>query len=327
MSDAANNTVTTALADVRSVLSGADDRLIVIVGPCSIHDPAGAIEYASKLKALKDKYSSELVVVMRVYFEKPRTTVGWKGLINDPDLNGTFNVNKGLRTARKVLLDINELGVPAATEFLDLVTSQYISDLTCWGAIGARTTESQVHREMVSGLGVPVGFKNGTSGDLQISIDACISSMQPHSYLGISAQGIASVLRSAGNADCHVILRGGSNGPNYDQQYVADAAAKMVKAKLPPCLVIDCSHGNSEKKFERQTEVAKDIGKQIFSGSGSAIKGVMIESNLVEGAQKIVDGKAAVYGQSVTDACIGWEATESTLDGLARAVQARRSSK
>jgi 3-deoxy-7-phosphoheptulonate synthase len=324
LTEKADSTNTQAVAEVQAVLEGRDDRLIVIVGPCSIHDVAAAKEYAGKLATLKAQHAGELVVIMRVYFEKPRTTVGWKGLINDPNLDGTFDVNKGLRTARELLIDVNGLGVPAATEFLDLVTPPYISDLICWGAIGARTTESQGHREMVSALPCPIGFKNGTSGDVQIAVDACGASCRPHSFLAVAPSGMAAVVKSAGNAHCHLVLRGGSDGPNYAAEHVAVAAEKMTKGKIKPNIVIDCSHGNSLKKFENQPKVCQEIGEQMAKGgNGKLIVGVMIESNLVEGNQK-VDANPRIYGKSVTDACVGWPATETMLAGLAAAVQKRR---
>ncbi|MBD5782059.1 3-deoxy-7-phosphoheptulonate synthase [Pelagicoccus sp. NFK12] len=307
---------------ISRILHGADDRLLVVVGPCSVHDPKSALEYAQRLSALRSGFLDDLEIVMRVYFEKPRTTVGWKGLINDPNLDGSFDINKGIRLARELLIRINELGLPAGTEFLDIVTGQYYSDLVSWGAIGARTTESQVHREMASGLSCPVGFKNGTDGNLQIAIDAVKSSRTEHNFLSQTPSGEMAIYRTAGNADGHIILRGGK-APNYDADSVAAAIEQMGKAKVETGLIVDFSHGNSRKRFERQAEVGRDVAGQVAAGQ-SGIVGCMIESHLVEGNQKVVPGEPLVYGQSITDACIGFETTESLLRELAEAARKRR---
>lgn len=308
---------------------GEDDRLVVIVGPCSVHDVQSAKEYAILLAKEFERLKDDLLIVMRVYFEKPRTTIGWKGLINDPDLNGTYNINKGLKLARQLLLEISELGLPIGTEFLDTISPQYTSDLVSWGAIGARTTESQVHRELSSGLSCPIGFKNGTSGDIQIAADAIESAAGQHCFLGINEWGCASIVRTTGNSACHVILRGGSDGPNYSAEHVAKACAKLEKSKLRPSLMIDCSHGNSSKQHKNQPIVAQNIAEQLIGGSKSVF-GVMIESNIIEGNQKlnpgVTDPKTLTYGQSVTDACINWESTVQVLDTLANSVRARRAS-
>jgi 3-deoxy-7-phosphoheptulonate synthase len=293
------------------------------VGPCSIHNTDAAMEYAGRLKKQRERLAADLLIVMRVYFEKPRTTVGWKGLINDPDLDGSFHINKGLRLARKLLLDINESGVPAATEYLDLMTPQYVSDLISWGAIGARTTESQVHRELASGLSCAVGFKNGTDGTLQIAIDAIRSASQPHHFLSLTKQGHSAIFSTAGNEDCHIILRGGRK-PNYDADSIADAAGQLDQAGLPAYLMVDFSHGNSAKEFSRQKLVAQSIAGQLADGN-QHIVGAMIESNLKEGRQDIVPGRPLEYGKSITDGCIGWDDTVGVLDELAEAVRKRRS--
>ena len=299
-----------------------DDRLLVIVGPCSIHDPAAALDYAARLKPLADELADRLIVVMRVYFEKPRTTVGWKGLINDPDLDNSFHINRGVRLARKLLLDLAEMGLPAGTEFLDLISPQYISDLVSWGAIGARTTESQGHRELASGLSCPVGFKNGTDGRIQIAIDAMRSAARPHSFLSVTKEGHSAIFTTTGNEYTHVILRGGKR-PNYDRESVNAASSQLAEAGLFDQLMVDCSHANSQKQFHKQVEVAGDIAHQLVTGQ-DAILGVMIESNLVEGRQDIEPGVELTYGQSVTDACIAWADTEQVLRGLADAVEKKR---
>jgi len=307
---------------IHRILHGMDDRLLVVIGPCSIHDPKAAIEYANKLVAQRAKYKDDLEIVMRVYFEKPRTTVGWKGLINDPDLDNSFQINKGLRTARELLLRINEMGLPAGTEFLDMITPQYIADLIAWGAIGARTTESQVHRELASGLSCPVGFKNGTDGNLRIALDAIKAASQPHHFLSVTKGGHSAIVSTNGNEDCHVILRGGK-APNFDAASV-DAACKEAAAAAMACrLMIDASHGNSQKKPENQVPVLRDIGQQMAAGD-MRIFGVMVESHLVAGRQDLVPGRQLVYGQSVTDGCIGWEDSVASLEGLAEAVRQRR---
>jgi len=307
---------------IHNVLRGRDDRLLVIIGPCSVHDPEAAVEYAGRLKVLRDELGEDLLIVMRVYFEKPRTTVGWKGLINDPDLDESFNINKGLHLARKVLLDVNNLGVPAGTEFLDLITPQYIADLVSWGAIGARTTESQVHRELASGLSCPVGFKNGTDGTLKIAIDAIRAASQPHNFLSLTKAGHSAIFATTGNEDCHIILRGGKQ-PNYDAASVNDACQQLEQAGLDPVVMIDFSHANSEKQYEKQAVVGHDVAQQITAGD-YRIKGAMIESHLVGGRQDVQAEKPLVYGQSITDACIGWEQSEALLRELAAAVRERR---
>jgi 3-deoxy-7-phosphoheptulonate synthase len=320
---AAAQTTHEARAAIHRLLHGQDDRLLVIIGPCSIHDPEAALEYARRLKAVKDRLAEDLLIVMRVYFEKPRTTVGWKGLINDPNLDGSFEINKGLRLARKLLLDLNNQGVPAATEYLDLMSPQYVSDLVSWGAIGARTTESQVHRELASGLSCPVGFKNGTDGTLQVAIDAIRSASQPHQFLSLTKDGHSAIFATAGNEDCHIILRGGKE-PNYDAAHVADAVRQLEAAGLAPRLMIDFSHGNSSKEYQRQLVVGADVAEQVAAGDDH-IMGAMIESHLQEGRQDVVPGQPLQRGQSITDACIGWEDSERLLEQLAGAVRRRRS--
>jgi 3-deoxy-7-phosphoheptulonate synthase len=316
-------TVTRAREEVSWILNGQNDRLIVVVGPCSIHDPAAAHDYAVRLTALADELAADLRLVMRVYFEKPRTTVGWKGLINDPHLDGSFAINIGLRRARRLLLDLVELKLPAGCEFLDPISPQFTTDLVTWGAIGARTTESQVHRELASGLSMPVGFKNGTDGGLQIAIDAVRAAAHPHSFLGVSAGGLAGIVSTRGNPDCHVILRGGQSGPNYDAMSVQKVLAAIRDSGLPPRLMIDTSHGNSGKDYRRQVLVARDIANQVAQGE-RAIIGVLMESFLVDGRQDLGDPSRLVYGQSITDACMGWEMTVPVLRELAAAVRARR---
>jgi 3-deoxy-7-phosphoheptulonate synthase len=308
---------------VRAVLDGRDDRLLTIVGPCSIHDPVAGLEYARRLGRLAAALADDLLVVMRVYFEKPRTTVGWKGLINDPHLDGSFAINEGLRLARRFLLELAGLGVPAGCEFLDPITPQFLSDLVAWGAIGARTTESQVHRELASGLSMPVGFKNGTDGSVQIAIDALRAAAHPHRFLGVTEQGLAGIVSTRGNPDCHVILRGGESGPNYDAISVQKTLASLRDAKLPPRVMIDASHGNSGKDYRRQPLVAREVAAQVAQGEPGII-GVMMESFLVDGRQDLGDGAGLVHGQSVTDACMGWEMTVPVLEELAAAVRTRR---
>jgi len=311
---------------VRRILQGEDDRVLVVLGPCSIHDPAAAMEYARRLKAERAKYADTLEVVMRVYFEKPRTTVGWKGLINDPYLDESYRIHEGLRIARQLLLEINRSGVPAASEFLDTISPQYIADLISWGAIGARTTESQVHRELASGLSAPIGFKNGTDGNLKIATDAIQAAARPHHFLSVHKNGQVAIVETQGNKDCHVILRGGK-APNYDAASVASACAELEASRLPARLMIDFSHANSSKQHQRQIEVARDVAAQVASGRGQVF-GVMVESHLQAGAQKFTPGKdspeSLVYGQSITDACIGWDDTLGVLDTLSQAVSARR---
>jgi 3-deoxy-7-phosphoheptulonate synthase len=323
ISDKASLTVFMARNQVSDILAGRDPRLLVVVGPCSIHDTKAAREYAAQLKPLIEEFSDSLCIVMRVYFEKPRTTIGWKGLINDPHLDQTYKINDGLRIARHLLLDLAEMGVPAGTEFLDIISPQYFVDLVTWGAIGARTTESQVHRQLVSGLSCPVGFKNGTSGDVQIAIDAILSASHQHTFLGGTKNGQTAIFFTTGNPDCHVILRGGRKLVNYDAASVNAAGQQLEKAGLPARVMIDCSHANSSKDYERQAVVASDIAGQIEGGDRRII-GVMIESNLVAGAQKLVKGKPLVYGQSLTDACIGWPETVDILRELAAAVRSAR---
>ena len=305
------------------------DRLLVVVGPCSIHDPMAALEYARRLKAERSRHAADLEIVMRVYFEKPRTTVGWKGLINDPYLDETFRIHEGLRIARQLLVDINRLGVPAGSEFLDVISPQYIGDLIAWGAIGARTTESQVHRELASGLSAPVGFKNGTDGNIRIAIDAIQAAARPHHFLSVHKNGQVAIVETRGNKDCHVILRGGK-APNYDAASVAAACAEIEAAKLPCRLMVDASHANASKQHQRQIEVMKDVGAQLAAGS-HCIFGVMVESHLQPGAQKFAPGKddpaKLEYGKSITDACLGWDDSVALLDGLAAAVRARRTAK
>ena len=312
-----------ARKEVTHVLNGEDDRLIVVVGPCSIHDPVAGLEYGRRLEAVADELGEDLRIVMRVYFEKPRTTVGWKGLINDPHLDGSFAINEGLKLARKLLLDLVELGLPSGCEFLDPITPQFISDLVSWGAIGARTTESQVHRELASGLSMPVGFKNGTDGGVQIAIDALRAAAHPHRFLGVTEQGLAGIVSTRGNPDCHVILRGGQDGPNYDAVHVQKTLAALRDAGVPPRLMVDTSHGNSDKDHRRQQVVARDVATQIAQGEAGII-GLMMESFLADGRQDLKDRKHLVYGQSITDACMGWEMTVPVLRELAAAVRARR---
>lgn len=311
--------------EVSEILHGKDDRLLVVIGPCSIHDVKAAREYAERLKGQIEKYRDQLCIVMRVYFEKPRTTVGWKGLINDPYLNHTFQINEGIALGRQILVEINELGVPTAGEFLDTMSPQYIADLMSWGAIGARTTESQLHRELASGLSCPIGFKNATNGSVQIAVDAMVSASYPHTFLGITKFGQVAIIETTGNKDVHVILRGGSNGPNYDAASVANVVEKLEKTPFTTSVMVDCSHANSEKDYRRQSQVCENISEQIKSGSYS-INGVMIESHLVEGRQDLKDDNIdkLTYGQSITDGCVGWETTEQLLAMLANAVQTRR---
>ncbi len=311
---------------IHNIMHNKDDRLLVIVGPCSIHDPAAAIEYARRLAVAREQYKDTLEIVMRVYFEKPRTTVGWKGLINDPYLDQSYRIDEGLRIARQLLIDINRLGVPAASEFLDVISPQYIADLISWGAIGARTTESQVHRELASGISAPIGFKNGTDGNIRIATDAIQSAGRGHHFLSVHKNGQVAIVHTGGNQDCHVILRGGK-APNYDAESVQAACADLEKAGLPATLMVDCSHANSSKQHERQKDVASDIAGQVASGSRSVF-GLMIESHLVAGAQKFTPGKDEVsslaYGQSITDACLGWDDSLGSLAELSQAVQKRR---
>ncbi|MGL0818025.1 3-deoxy-7-phosphoheptulonate synthase AroG [Vibrio vulnificus] len=320
--ETASSTTFQSRNDIHNILIGKDDRLLVIVGPCSIHDPVAAVEYGKRLKTLRDELKGDLEIVMRVYFEKPRTTVGWKGLINDPYLNDTYKLNDGLRMGRKLLLDLTDMGLPTASEFLDMITPQYVADLISWGAIGARTTESQVHRELASGLSCPVGFKNGTDGNIKIASDAIRSASASHHFLSVTKYGHSAIVETAGNPDCHIILRGGKE-PNYSAAHVSVVKEELATSGLPQKVMIDFSHANSSKQYKRQMLVADDVSEQLAAGE-EAIFGVMIESHLVEGRQDLVEGKAATYGQSITDACIGWEDTETVLRQLANAVAARR---
>jgi 3-deoxy-7-phosphoheptulonate synthase len=309
-------------AKLRQILHGRSDRMLVVIGPCSIHDPAAALAYAQKLSQERKKHAGELELLMRVYFEKPRTTVGWKGLINDPYLNGSFRINEGLRIARDLLVRINQAGVPAGCEFLDVISPQYIGDLVSWGAIGARTTESQVHRELASGLSAPVGFKNGTDGNVKIAVDALLAARQKHHFLSVHKSGQVAIVETRGNDDCHIILRGGKT-PNYDAPSVQAACEQLAHAGLAERLMIDCSHANAAKDYRRQAEVAAEIGRQIAGGE-RRIVGLMVESHLLEGRQDLDPGKPLIFGQSITDACLGWDDSVRLLEGLAEAVKARR---
>ncbi len=326
LTEAISTTVSKARIDCTNVLRGDADRLMVVVGPCSIHDPVAGIEYAEHLATAAEQYAEDLLVVMRVYFEKPRTTVGWKGLINDPNLDNSFAINDGLRAARRFLLSVLDLGLPTGTEFLDPITPQFIADLVCWGAIGARTSESQVHRELASGLSMPVGFKNGTDGIVQIAIDAIGSSLHPHRFLSVTKQGVAAIVETRGNDACHVILRGGSAGPNYSPGQVAAALEALQRAGLPERLMIDCSHANSRKDDAKQPEVVTKVSGQVAGGNGR-IFGVMLESFLLDGNQDLGTGKNLTYGLSVTDKCMSWERTQPLFDVMAQAVRDRRKSK
>jgi 3-deoxy-7-phosphoheptulonate synthase len=322
MTEKAAKTVSEARQQIHRVLHGADDRLVVIAGPCSIHDVKAAKEYAGRLLEARQKLGRELLIVMRVYFEKPRTTVGWKGLINDPNLDGSFSINEGLRIARQLLLDVNEIGVPVGCEFLDMITPQYIGDLVAWGAIGARTTESQVHRELASGLSCPVGFKNGTDGNIRIAVDAIRAAQAPHHFLSVTKGGHSAIVSTTGNEDCHLILRGGK-APNYDAANVAAAAKGLAEAGIAARVMVDFSHGNSSKDAQKQVEVGRDVAGQVAAGD-ERIFGIMMESHLQPGRQDLVPGKALQYGVSITDGCLGWEESLDTLNGLAEAVRARR---
>jgi 3-deoxy-7-phosphoheptulonate synthase len=322
ITDPAAQVVYETRAAIHEILQGRNDRILVIVGPCSVHDPKAALEYAERLLPLRDELRDDLLIVMRVYFEKPRTTIGWKGLINDPDLDESFHINKGLCLARKMLLDINHLGLPAATEYLDLISPQYVADLISWGAIGARTTESQGHRELASGLSCPVGFKNSTDGTMSIAVDAIRAAAKPHHFMSLTKAGHSAIFSTTGNQDCHVILRGGQR-LNYDEESVNIAAEALAHARLPQRLMIDFSHANSQKKHKKQLAVGRDVAGQISRGD-QRIMGVMIESHLVEGRQDLINDEPLVYGQSITDACIGWEDTVPLLRQLAEAVRQRR---
>jgi 3-deoxy-7-phosphoheptulonate synthase len=323
VTDRASATIHGTRKNISRILSGDDSRLLVVVGPCSIHDADAAREYSGLLKDAIAELSNDLQIVMRVYFEKPRTTIGWKGLLNDPHLDQSFQINDGLRTARRLLLDLAEMGVPGGTEFLDMISPQYVAGLVSWGAIGARTTESQVHRQLVSGLSCPVGFKNGTSGDAGIAIDAILSAAHSHTFLSHTKSGQSAIFATTGNPDCHVILRGGRQKVNYTPDAIAEVSAQLEKAQLPARVMIDCSHANSNKDYRRQVNVCHEVAEQIASGDNRVV-GVMLESNLVEGAQKLIPGQPLVYGQSITDACLGWEETLPLLRELAAAVRKRR---
>ncbi len=326
MSETASETVYRTREAIRRILHDEDDRLVVIVGPCSVHDPEAAREYASRLKPLIEGLSDELCIVMRVYFEKPRTTIGWKGLINDPDMDESFHINKGLRLARHLLLELAEEGVPAGTEYLDLISPQYIADLISWGAIGARTTESQGHRELASGLSCPIGFKNSTDGGFKIAIDAVNAASRPHVFMSLTKKGHSAIFSTTGNDDCHIILRGGNGKPNYDSESIEQAAEQLEQNGLRAAIMVDCSHANSNKDYRRQADVCRDVAGQIGQGE-RRIFGVMMESNLVEGRQDVIKGQKLTYGQSITDACIAWETTEVLLQELAQAVRQRREMK
>ena len=318
------NDVEVARRAIADVIANEDDRLLVVVGPCSVHDPEAAVDYARRLKAVADELSEDLLVVMRVYFEKPRTTVGWKGLINDPHMDGSFEILDGLRMARELLIEVLQVGLPVGAEFLEPNSPQYIADAVAWGAIGARTTESQVHRQLASGLSMPIGFKNGTDGNVQVAVDSLVSAANPHFFFGMNDDGGAAVVETAGNANCHIILRGGTSGPNYDDESIADAKARLEKAGMPRSLMVDASHANSGKSEVRQAEVVREIAEQISSGD-DGIDGIMMESFLVGGAQKVTNGREGLtYGQSVTDACMDWGTTDTLLHDLAAAVRARR---
>ncbi|KAI9226627.1 MAG: 3-deoxy-7-phosphoheptulonate synthase [Piptocephalis tieghemiana] len=325
LTQASKNTIDRGRSEAAAVLRREDDRVIVVVGPCSIHDPKAAMEYGLKLKEVADRLSKDLVIIMRSYFEKPRTTVGWKGLINDPDVDGSFQINKGLRIARKLLCELTDAGIPVGCELLDTISPQFVGDLFSWGAIGARTTESQLHRELASGVSFPVGFKNGTDGNAGIALDAIRASSHAHHFLGVTKQGLAAIINTRGNPNCHIILRGGNSGPNYEASWVNKTRESMVKAKISPNVMIDCSHGNSQKKHTNQPIVCSNVASQIAAGDADIV-GVMIESNLVEGRQDVpAEGPSGlVYGKSITDACVHWDDTVSMLEGLAAAVRTRR---
>ncbi|QDE32467.1 MULTISPECIES: 3-deoxy-7-phosphoheptulonate synthase AroG [Shewanella] len=320
--ESASTTVFNARNSIHNILAREDDRLLVVIGPCSIHDPVAALEYGQRLVKLREQYKDQLEIVMRVYFEKPRTTVGWKGLINDPYMDNSYQLNDGLRTARKLLVDLNDSGIPTAGEFLDMITPQYVADMMCWGAIGARTTESQVHRELSSGLSCPVGFKNGTDGTIKVAIDAIGAANAPHHFLSVTKFGHSAIVSTKGNPDCHIILRGG-RAPNYSAEHVADITKQLTESGLTDNIMIDFSHANSSKDYKKQMMVADDVAGQIAQGN-QAIFGVMVESHLVEGRQDLIENSALCYGQSVTDACIGWDDTESLLATLNQSVVDRR---
>jgi 3-deoxy-7-phosphoheptulonate synthase len=317
--------VSTTRTQVADVLHGRDDRMVVVVGPCSIHDPAAAMDYGLRLQEMRTRYEDDLLIIMRVYFEKPRTTVGWKGLINDPNLDGSFQINQGLRKARRLLRDLAELGVPSGCEFLDPISPQFITDLVTWGAIGARTTESQVHRELASGLSMPIGFKNGTGGSIKLAVDAVLSSSHPHRFMGVTSQGLAAIVATEGNPDCHIILRGGSRGPNFDAETITSTAAALGNNTIQRAVMVDCSHGNSRKDHSQQPSVSQAVAEQVAHGERT-IMGVMLESFLVEGRQNAKAGQRdqLTYGQSITDACMNFDTTVNVLENLAKASRARR---
>lgn len=326
VSESQNETVASGRKEIEKILEGHDDRLVVVVGPCSIHDPEAGLEYAGRLRSLRERYQDDLCVVMRVYFEKPRTTVGWKGLINDPHLDGSFAIREGLYTARRFLRDVTDLGLPTGSEFLDPITPQFYADLICWGAIGARTTESQVHRELASGLSMPVGFKNGTSGAVQMAIDGIGAAAGEHHFLSVTKHGVAGIVATKGNSHCHVILRGGSSGPNYDAESIRSVEQQLREALLTPRIMVDCSHANSGKDHEKQAEVAESLAGQI-AGGNAALFGLMMESFLEDGNQKHSQSQGReglVYGQSITDKCMSWERTEPLFEMLAESVRKRR---
>ncbi len=324
INDAMAGVVASAREQAENILDGKDDRLLIVVGPCSIHDTAAALDYARRLKEYADGASDDLLIIMRVYFEKPRTTVGWKGLINDPNLDGTFDINHGLGKARRLLIELAKLGVPAGTEFLDTISPQYVADLVAWGAIGARTTESQVHRELASGLSAPVGFKNGTGGSIQIALDAIQAAQKPHHFLSVTKQGTSAIVATTGNTCCHLILRGSSDGPNFDHDSIQEVRKRLKESDLPPQIMVDCSHGNSCKDYRKQPEVAADLCAQVAGGE-TTIAAVMIESNLVEGNQSLGSGPEGLeYGKSITDACVSWDTTVEMLDQFADAARKRR---
>jgi len=322
--DEAIGRIAQARQEISDIVHGKNDRLLVVVGPCSIHDPAAALDYANRLKVLRDDHADDLFIVMRTYFEKPRTTVGWKGLINDPKLDGSFDINHGLRVARGLLSSLAELGLPAGTEFLDPISPQFVADLVSWGAIGARTTESQVHRELASGLSMPVGFKNGTRGTVLIAVEAVKAARNPHHFLSVTKQGLTAIVATKGNLDCHVILRGGAGKPNYQAEPVAETVRMLAGAGLEGRVMVDCSHSNSSKDHERQPGVAIEVGQQVAQGS-TGIFGVMLESFLVGGRQDTEPGVELTYGQSITDACMSWDVTVPVIEGLAESVRKRRS--
>ena len=323
LGEKASETIINARSQTDSILHGDDDRLLVVIGPCSIHDPAAALDYAERLNKKSQAFVDDLCIVMRVYFEKPRTTVGWKGLINDPNLDDSFDINSGLRKARNLLLELANIGLPTGTEFLDTISPQFIADLISWGAIGARTTESQIHRELASGLSMPVGFKNGTDGTIQIAIDAIGAACHPHHFLSVTKQGISAIVTTKGNSSCHLILRGGNNGPNYAAEDISSSAESLRSSDLPHRVMIDCSHGNSNKDHAQQPVVASNVAEQLASGS-KEIFGVMIESHIEEGKQSYSPENTLTYGQSITDACISWPTTEEVLETLAKSVKLRR---